>query len=161
MEKRVVSATTMCQDCRHDQGPEGFALRDDGSTVDLCSDLEAFTQRFSVPAHSEPRGLSGEMAEFRLARLREELDEYEEALREEDLEKQLDALVDLVYIAVGNAYISGFRFAEAHARVHAANMLKIRARRESESRHGSLYDIVKPEGWQPASLSDLVAGASR
>jgi predicted HAD superfamily Cof-like phosphohydrolase len=145
----------MCHNCKTQTGPEGFALRDNGLPVDLVSDIEDFHVKFGVPAHDKPKGLTGEMARFRLARLREELDEYEKALNEEDAEGQCDALVDLTYIAIGTAYISGFRFSEAHGRVHDANMKKVRAKRTEDSRHGTTYDIIKPEGWTPCNLRDL------
>ena len=150
----------MCSKCEKNQELEGFAVRDDGSKVDIVQDIQDFHEKFEIPAYSEPLGLSvkasdGEMGNFRLSRLREELNEYEKALNEEDTEGQLDALVDLVYIAIGTAYISGFRFAEAHARIHEANMKKVRARRAEDSRHGTAYDIIKPEGWTPCTLRDL------
>lgn len=145
----------MCQNCKSDKGPEAFSLRDDGLPIDLVGDIEDFHLKFAVPAHDKPKGLTGEMARFRLARLREELDEYEKALDAEDAEGQCDALVDLTYIAVGTAYVSGFRFSEAHARVHEANMKKERAARAEDSRHGTTYDIIKPAGWTPCSLVDL------
>lgn len=148
----------MCDQCRQSGQLEGFSLRDDGKTIDVVSDVEDFHLRFAIPGHSEPKGLRGDVAKFRSNRLQEEVDEYNKALEEEDAAGQLDALVDLVYIAVGTAFISGFRFSEAFARVHAANMLKVRAQRPEDSRHGTTLDIVKPEGWTAPDLSDLCQG---
>ncbi len=76
-----------------------------------------------------------------------------------DLEKQLDSLVDLNYVSDGTAYLQGFDFDEAYERVHNANMKKVRV--DSETLEGSVrkskFDVVKPPGWTPADLSDLVA----
>jgi predicted HAD superfamily Cof-like phosphohydrolase len=74
-----------------------------------------------------------------------------------ELVDQLDALVDLAYVVLGTAYLHGFRFNEAWRRVHAANMAKVRAERAEQSARGSTFDVVKPPGWKPADLSDLVA----
>ena len=80
--------------------------------------------------------------------LHEEVTEYTKACTSGSKELQLDALVDIVYVAIGVAYEQGFDFAEAFRRVHAANMQK-------EPSPGTAKSCVKPEGWKPADLSDL------
>lgn len=89
----------------------------------------------------------------------------EPALR--DLEKALDGLVDLAYVLAGTALFHGFGnkhelgktiIGEAWQRVHNANMRKVRANHAGESKRGSAFDVVKPEGWQPPKLHDLVGG---
>lgn len=120
------------------------------------ADVYEFHNRFGIPQPFFPRPMDPEMAEFRLKFLKEELEEYEEALKSGDLEKQLDSLVDLVYVALGTALISGFDFHAAWERVHQANMLKKRVESADESGRGSSFDVVKPDGWTPPRLSDLV-----
>ena len=84
-----------------------------------------------------------------------------------DLEKALDGLVDLAYVLAGTALFHGFGnkhelgktiIGEAWQRVHNANMCKVRANHADESKRGSAFDVVKPEGWQPPKLHDLVGG---
>lgn len=93
--------------------------------------------------------------ELRHKRLIEEIQEYREAAEMDDDEAVLDALVDIVYIALGTAYRRGWDFAEAWRRVHDANMSKERGR-ANNSKYGSQFDIVKPEGWVGPSHADLV-----
>jgi predicted HAD superfamily Cof-like phosphohydrolase len=86
---------------------------------------------------------------------------------EQDLAKALDALVDLEYVCTGSAFMHGWCakspfgedsvFDQAWRRVQAANMQKIRAKRPEDSKRGSVFDVVKPAGWRPPDLSDLVA----
>lgn len=68
----------------------------------------------------------------------------------------LDALVDLVYVAVGTAYCHRFPFNEHWAQVQEANMQKVPAKSASESKRGSALDIVKPEGWIPPDPDKLL-----
>lgn len=84
-----------------------------------------------------------------------------------DLEKALDSLVDLAYVLVGTVLLHGFGnkhelgktiIGEAWQRVHNANMRKVRAASAEESKRKSGFDVVKPEGWQPPKLHDLVGG---
>lgn len=70
--------------------------------------------------------------------------------------KFLDGVVDQVYVALGTAWLCCMPFGEAWRRVHVANMKKKRAERVEESTRKSLFDVVKPSGWTPPNLDDLV-----
>lgn len=122
----------------------------------MFKDIKEFHLKFGLTYAGPPKALDKQAATFRMDFMDEELCEYVKATSEGDLEGQLDALVDLVYVALGTAYMQGFDFEEAWRRVHAANMQKVRANKLSDSKRGSLYDVVKPEGWTPPDLSDLV-----
>lgn len=125
--------------------------------MNLFRDIAQFHRKFFLPPVAPvPSQLPVDMAEFRAKFMQEEVDEYKKAVAEGDLEGQLDALVDLVYVAMGTAYLQGLPFNCAWDRVQAANMAKIRAVRESDSKRGSLYDVVKPEGWTPPRHLDLI-----
>jgi len=90
---------------------------------------------------------------FRVAAMLEEIGEYVQAKTKED---ELDALVDLVVFAVGSAERAGYLhvFDDAFTRVMEANMSKELG--PNQKRGSFALDLVKPEGWQPADLSDLV-----
>lgn len=122
----------------------------------LMIDIIEFHQKFSLAYDGPPRELPPDLSGFRSGFLCEELREYTDGVIRGDKEKQLDALVDLVYVALGTAYLHGFDFDEAWRRVHAANMAKVRTAREEDSKRGSSFDVVKPPGWTPPDLSDLV-----
>lgn len=123
-------------------------------------DIVDFHQRFGLQYTGEPRMLPKELADFRLIFLAEEFTEYKEAVESPDSlesrEQALDALVDLVYVALGTAYLHGFNFAEAWRRVQKANMAKVRTERAGDSKRGSTFDVIKPPGWTAPSHRDLV-----
>ena len=123
---------------------------------DMMVDIHQFHSKFGLYYGGGPRELPVQLAEFRVKFMQEELDEYGQACAQRDLEGQLDALVDLVYVAMGTAYQQGLDFDEAWRRVHAANMKKVRAASADESKRGSSFDIVKPPGWTAPSHTDLV-----
>lgn len=145
--------------------------------MSMFKDIEDFHVKFGLGYEGKPRLLNQELQEFRTKFLQEELDEYrgsiatshsvlvnkhlegQEKSRAEftmAMEDSLDALVDLVYVALGTAYLHGFDFEEAWKRVHAANMAKVRAERTEDSKRGTTFDVVKPAGWQPPRHTDLV-----
>jgi predicted HAD superfamily Cof-like phosphohydrolase len=140
--------------------------------TDLMADIREFHEKYELQYAGLPRRLEPDLHDFRAKFLEEELTEYRESatslhaiMTDEGhdpravvahLEDQLDALVDLVYVAIGTAYLHGFDFNEAWARVHRANMSKVRVENVSDSKRGSTYDVVKPPGWKPPSHKDLV-----
>ena len=125
--------------------------------MNLFAAIEEFHTKFELPKAETPTFLPKEVSSFRVGFMNEELDEYVDALALHDMEMALDALVDLVYVVLGTAYLHGFDFNEAFRRVHEANMKKVRVKNAGESKRGSTYDVRKPEGWTPADLSDLVS----
>lgn len=108
---------------------------------------------------------------FRVGFMLEELIEFADAHRAEDLEAMLDALVDLDYVQKGTVHLAGFGamivldegnvvgrvYEEAWRRVHEKNMQKELAPVGDErSKRGTRFDVVKPEGWTPPAFDDLV-----
>lgn len=152
-----------------------FGIGYDGPPRLLPDDAENTLEGGRNPGNAK----RGNMAEFRRMFLREEAKEYCTATYRgnhslhltadvtdkanevtEHLTDALDALVDSLYVNLGNAHLHGFtreRFIEAWGRVHAKNMEKVRAAADgSDSKRGTAFDVVKPEGWVAADLSDLV-----
>ena len=101
---------------------------------------------------------SDEEKEFRVKCMTEEISEYFSTKTKED---ELDALVDLVVFALGTAERQGYLpvFEEAFRRVMEMNMLKEIG--PNQKRGSFSLDLVKPHGWKPASLIDLVTEADK
>ncbi len=74
-----------------------------------------------------PRLIDEELIKFRLKFLREEVDELEQAYDDNDLIAVADALVDLVYVALGTAHFHMLPWNELFNEVHETNMKKARA----------------------------------
>lgn len=116
----------------------------------LVKDINDFHKKFVPDLTPDfPQALSKELSDFRIGFMLEELNEYIEAVETNDLEGQLDALVDLVYVAIGTAWKQGFPFSEAWDEVQRANMSKERSTADpnKQTKRKSKYDIYKPEGW--------------
>jgi predicted HAD superfamily Cof-like phosphohydrolase len=127
---------------------------------DLNGDVVAFHEKFQAqnPTRLPNHELEPKMQEFAIKHLQEELDEYKAAVARRDSVDVLDSLVDLIYVALGAVHKHGMSpsFDEAWRRVHSANMAKVRAEKATDSKRGAAFDIVKPVGWIPPDLSDLV-----
>jgi hypothetical protein len=124
--------------------------------MDLFEMVAAFHQKFGLEPTSQPDFPVRDIWVLKNAHLQEELDEIRAAAINGNLEEYFDGLIDLVYVALGAAYLSGLPFNEGFKRVHEANMKKVRALRTEDSKRGSTYDIVKPAGFVAPTLTDLI-----
>ena len=124
--------------------------------LSLFEMVRAFHEKFDLAYDGPPRNLDERTVAFRHRFALEERHEYAAAVQNGDLVGALDGLVDEVYVALGTAYLHGFDFDEAFRRVHEANMKKKRATAAEQSTRSSTQDVIKPSGWQPPDLSDLV-----
>ena len=81
--------------------------------------------------------------------LHEELSEMYKAWLEGDIPGQVDALIDLMYFAVGGLTRLGLTPEQSEACfavIHAANMTKMKGRKARAVEHD--MDAVKPTGWE-------------
>lgn len=76
--------------------------------------------------------------------------------RESSDHQMFDALIDLVYVAMGTAHLLGYPWLRGWELVQRANMSKVRAQSAEESKRGSALDVVKPEGWEPPDIEGLL-----
>lgn len=134
-----------------------------GTTTTFFEDVGHFHQRFDLPCArpdrgpiARPRLLDEETFRFRLKFLKEEIEELEDAHDTRRLDKFADALVDLVYVALGTAHLAGVPFEAVWREVHAANMKKVRATSAEQSKRGSTLDVVKPPSWQPPDVARVL-----
>ena len=104
------------------------------------SDIVAFHKKF-------PAGYMNSLQE-REAMMKEELQEFHNAMSEAQC---LDALIDLIYFAIGTAIQFGWPIEAAWDLVHEANMQKI----VGETKRGFKVDMKKPEGWKAPDIEGL------
>mgnify|MGYP001440054694 FL=1 len=122
----------------------------------LIKDIDAFHKKFGFEKNDKV-GIpeNNELVNFRTSFLLEELTEYTQAITKKDTAGALDALVDIVYIALGTAWLFNLPFEKAWNEVQKANMSKIRTKSKSKKR-GTSFDVVKPKGWRPPDLEQII-----
>lgn len=134
------------------------------SDVSNYAAVGAFHIKFNLPnahtADTRPRHVAADVAEFRMGFLYEELKELDAGYQACDLAKIADALVDLVYVALGTAQLHGLPWQELFDEVQRANMTKQRATSVEESKAGTgrghMMDVIKPPGWTPPNIEGVL-----
>jgi predicted HAD superfamily Cof-like phosphohydrolase len=132
-------------------------------------DVLKFHQKFGLLHHTTPGHLSKRKLKERIDFLQEELDEFIDAsgiyppgvlspgaeitpYGSQDLSKQADALVDLVYVAIGTAVMLGLPWDCLWDDVQRANMAKERG----ITHRGHAVDVKKPKGWVGPKGSEIL-----
>lgn len=98
------------------------------------------------------------LLDFRIRFLEEELLELEDAVNPEDA---VDALIDMIVVAIGTLDLFRVDQDEAWRRVHVANMSKERGVKESRPNPLGLPDLMKPDGWEAPDHGGNVGIMSR
>lgn len=125
-------------------------------------DVRDFHQKFELLCFDKPARLTQRKLKERIEFMQEELNEFIEGCGleygsanegehnvlydtgEQDLAGQADALVDLVYVALGTAVMLGLPWDWLWDDVQRANMAKVRGM----TKRGHAVDVTKPPGWQ-------------
>jgi len=90
---------------------------------------------------------------FAVGHLKEEVKEFYESTVNGDLPEAADALIDMIYVALGRLHEMGVPASPIFDEVHRRNMEKMRGRKEREIEDDA--DAVKPGDWTPPDHSWL------
>jgi predicted HAD superfamily Cof-like phosphohydrolase len=106
--------------------------------------VKEFHRAFECPVSESPVMLTIERANERAGFMREEIDEFEESA---NIYEQADAMIDLIYFALGTLVEMGVKPEKLFDIVHEANMTKIWSdgkvrRRENDGK------VIKPPEWE-------------
>lgn len=95
------------------------------------------------PPSAMPSLVSHEFVVERWRFMQEELDEFYNAAFDADIVGAADGLADIIYVALGTAYLMGLPMNDIWRAVQSANMRKVRG----QTKRGNAFDAAKPEGW--------------
>lgn len=128
-------------------------MTDKSPVVSMAEDVQRFlTTIIGLPIPEEPTRLTSPRKVYAVGHLTEELEEF---ARSHKIEDEVDALIDLVYVALGRLIEMGVCPGAAFEEVHQANMQKQRG--QVSKRPNSLgYDAVKPDGWTGPDIEKML-----
>jgi predicted HAD superfamily Cof-like phosphohydrolase len=89
--------------------------------------------------------MTSQRLQFRLQLLTEEYNELRQSLDDADAAETVDALIDIVVIALGTLQLCNVDIDKAWSTVMAANMAKTRGSKPGRPSDG--WDLAKPHDW--------------
>ena len=122
----------------------------------LIKDVYEFNEKIIGTKQPEKFSiLNRERLLFALTAMYEELNEFTVANNCNNVGEALDAMIDLIYFALGRCYEMGItieQFEKCWDVVQEKNMAKKRGIKN----RGTDQDAMKPEGWQAADLGEIL-----
>jgi len=113
------------------------------SLDDPFDQVAEFHRSFGHPVKDRPAFLPSPRSDARVAWMREEIDEFVEST---DVVDQADAMIDLIYFALGTLVEMGVRPGPLFNIVHGANMAKLWPGGEARVREDG--KTIKPPTWR-------------
>jgi Phosphoribosyl-ATP pyrophosphohydrolase len=119
------------------------------------TDVAKFQQKFGHLSGLVPRHLTHRKLLERIQCMQEELNEFTKGAVNQNLADQADALIDLVYFAIGTSNMLGLPWEALWNDVQRANM----AKEAGIGKRGHQVDCIKPPGWVGPQTEQILAYA--
>lgn len=117
-------------------------------STNMIADVARFHEDITrEESPSSPTFVSPEFCLIRFKFLQEEVDEFFKACNEGNMVEAADGLADIIYVAIGTAYLMGIPLEKVWDAVQRANMKKV-----GGATARNPHDAVKPPGWQPPNV---------
>jgi predicted HAD superfamily Cof-like phosphohydrolase len=108
--------------------------------------VKEFHKAFNHPYQETPTLLGIERAEKRYSWMLEEINEFMEATKNNDIVEQADAMIDVIYFALGTLVEMGVEPENLFNIVQHANMSKLWE--DGKPHYKEDGKVKKPEGWK-------------
>ena len=89
------------------------------------TDVEIFMNIYGQEVKKKPKFPDDKIIQHRYNLIKEELDEFEESIKEKNLTEVADALTDLLYVIYGAGHAFGIDLDRCFAEVQRSNMSKL------------------------------------
>lgn len=108
--------------------------------------VRLFHEKFNHPIANEPKNMEISRAKKRYNWMLEEINEFIEAVNEQDIVEQADAMIDVIYFALGTLVEMGIKPDALFSIVQDANMSKLWE--DGKPHYGPDGKTIKPKTWK-------------
>lgn len=108
--------------------------------------VKLFHEKFNHPVGKFPQCIKVERAEKRYSWMLEEIEEFIEAAKEGDIVEQADAMIDVIYFALGTLVEMGIKPDKLFEIVQQANMNKLWD--DGKPHYAEDGKTIKPPNWE-------------
>lgn len=108
--------------------------------------VKEFHKAFNHPYSDKPKSMDVDRAKKRYSWMLEEINEFLDAVEEQDIVEQADAMIDVMYFALGTLVEMGIEPKNLFDIVQNANMSKLWS--DGKPHYKADGKVMKPEGWE-------------
>ncbi|MBQ9013121.1 MAG: HAD family hydrolase [Bacilli bacterium] len=110
------------------------------------NEVKKFHIAFNHPVSDRPKLMDEKRAEKRYLWMLEEINEFMEASKNKDITEQADAMIDVIYFALGTLVEMGINPDPLFKIVQEANMSKLWS--DGKPHYNDDGKVIKPFGWK-------------
>lgn len=122
--------------------------------MDTQAKVKEFHTAFNQPVRTTPNLPNEAEQELRIELIREEFEEYQQAVKDQDIVEIADALGDLAYVVFGAALHYGIDLNAVIEEIHRSNMSKLDA--NGKPIHRADGKAMKGENFFPPDLAKVL-----
>lgn len=121
-----------------------------GVFILMISDIKDLIIHFAVDKFMDKATpvQKSDFLQFRANFIEEELSELYQSINENNKEEIVDALIDIIVVALGTLEAYKIDTTKAWKEVHRANMSKEIGINPTRENNGDIPDAIKPKGWK-------------
>lgn len=118
--------------------------------TNVFKDVREFHEALDIPVGEKPSFPQMDQQLLRDALDHEEMQEYLDAVSEQDLAHIAKEAMDLIYVVVGRLLVYGIDPQPIWEAVHKSNMAKAMGPRREDGK------ILKPKGWKAPDIQEIL-----
>ena len=113
-----------------------------------------FMKTFGQEVKTKSELSSEKINNLRISLINEELEEFKEAIRNNDLKEAADALTDILYVTYGAGHAFGINLDKCFEEVHRSNMSKLSE--EGKPIYNEFGKVMKGPNYSPPDLKKII-----
>ena len=113
-----------------------------------------FMKTFGQEVKTKPRLSSEKINNLRISLINEELEEFKEAIKNNDLKEAIDALTDILYVTYGAGHAFGINLDKCFDEVQRSNMSKLG--QDGKPIYNEAGKVMKGPGYFKPDLSKFI-----
>lgn len=123
-------------------------------STNMVSDIQKMYDKYGFNTYNFSEEKLNSFLDFRVKFIEEELSELKSAIEQRDKSEVVDAIIDIIVVAIGTLHLFDVDIHKAWDEVLKTNLMKKVGEKDTRKNNFGFPDLIKPEGWISPTHSD-------
>ena len=123
-------------------------------STNMVSDIQKMYDKYGFNTYNFSEEKLNSFLDFRVNFIEEELSELKSAIEQRDKSEVVDAIIDIIVVAIGTLHLFDVDIHKAWDEVLKTNLMKKVGEKDTRKNNFGFPDLIKPEGWISPTHSD-------
>src|SRR3990167_1809648 len=116
-------------------------------STNMVSDIQKMYDKYGFNTYNFSEEKLNSFLDFRVKFIEEELSELKSAIEQRDKSEVVDAIIDIIVVAIGTLHLFDVEIHKAWDEVLKTNLMKKVGEKDTRKNNFGFPDLIKPEGW--------------